>query len=69
MKEIRVYVINTELYEQDIDVTSISDEEFMDIAEELGSVYSLKGFEKAFNSFDLFSPSEVNPIESYIRII
>jgi hypothetical protein len=31
------------------DVTSLSDEEFMDIAEKQGHVWTLNGFEKAFN--------------------
>lgn len=29
--------------------TEISDEEFIELAEEEGNVYSLKGFEQAFN--------------------
>lgn len=68
-KKLSVYAINTEICDQEIDITSISDEEFMSISKELNTVYTLKEFEKEFNSFDLLNPSEINPIEVYIRIL
>ena len=57
MKEYRVYVINP--YEpihpqwQGVSFLNLSDEEFMDISEEQGRVYTLKGFERAFNHEDI----------------
>ena len=53
MKEIRVYVVNCDLY--DGDLCNLSNEEFMDIAEEQGSVYSLAGFQYDYNQDNICS--------------
>ena len=44
----RVYAID--LYEIDKSVTDLTDDEFIDIAEQQGYVWTLEGFEKAFNN-------------------
>ena len=62
-KEIRVYVLNIEDYEGAF--CDLSDEEVMDMAEESGSVYSLKGFENAFNDAE----DNLNPDYYCIRFI
>lgn len=50
--EYKVYVINPyEWYGESL--WSLSDEEFMDVSEEQGQVYTLKGFERAFNNEDI----------------
>ena len=70
MKELRVYVVNMEDFEGEFQ--NLSDEEVMNIAEESGSVYSLKGFENAFNSCDSENYArfiELNADYSYIRFI
>lgn len=50
MKEIRVYVVDCNDYEGCGCLTTMHHEEFMAIAEELGTVYSLKGFETTINN-------------------
>lgn len=50
MQEIRVYVVNCDNYEGGGCLATMHHEEFMAIAEELGSVYSLKGFETEINN-------------------
>lgn len=62
-KEIRVYVLNIEVY--DGEFCDLSDEEVMDMTEQFGDVYSLKGFERAFNDAE----DEVNPDYYCIRFI
>ena len=54
-KEMRVYVINThdERVEDIHDIFSLTDEEFMFEAEEQGRVYTLEGFQRAFNEFHI----------------
>lgn len=47
MKEIRAYLIHIDSCDN---YDLLSDDEFMDIAEEQGTVYSLKGFAQAFNN-------------------
>lgn len=54
MKETRVYVIDTNEIEE-MNLNEISDEQFMDIAEEQGNVYTLKGFETAFNRENVYT--------------
>lgn len=45
----RIYAIN--LWELlDADTVNLTDDEFMEIAEEQGLVWTLEGFEKAFNN-------------------
>lgn len=56
--EIRVYVLDTfNLKERDWN--SLTDEEFMTLAETEGNVYSLAGFTEAFNQQDLSTDIDV----------
>lgn len=67
MKEIKVCVINDEqldLYETS--VYDLTDDEFMRLAEESGSVYSLSEFEKIYNANE---SEELNPDYNFIRFI
>lgn len=78
-KEVRIYLISEEQYNKwlvnhnfnninynEEYIYKISDEEFIEMAEECGFVYSLNGFETQWNkSFDVV-PSADN---SYMRII
>lgn len=52
MKELRVYVVNPCGHSRS-DIKKLSIEEFAEIAENQGTVYSVKGFEKAVNSGEL----------------
>lgn len=61
--ETRVYIINVEDFEFHNHPPSWDDEKFMVEAEKQGSVYSLEGFQKAFNSQD------VNTVVDIIRFI
>lgn len=48
--EIRVYVVNIEDERvDDVDVNGLTNEEFMFEAEEQGKVFTLQGFQNAFN--------------------
>lgn len=49
MNEIRVYVVNCDNYEGCEDLREVSNLRFIEIAEEQGTVYSLKGFENDVN--------------------
>ncbi len=67
-KEIRVYGINVELYDSDDNYdtgfhSSWSDEKFIQEAEIQGNVWSLNGFQEAFNNDD------INQYVLMIRII
>ena len=62
MKEMRVYVIDTYLIEEE-NAINYTDNDFMEVAERLGTVFTLKGFENAFNS------EELNTHVDYIRFI
>ena len=62
MKEMRVYVIDTYLIEEE-NAINYTDNDFMEVAERLGTVFTLKGFEKAFNN------EELNTHVDYIRFI
>ena len=63
--EKRFFIVNIDiLNDDDCVVPSISDEEFMTLAEEQGSVYSEEGFVEAFN-FDLWFSTET----CFLRII
>lgn len=64
MKELRVYIINIEKLDEMLGADDLSDNEFMDIAEQQGTVYTLKGFQNAFNQMD-----EINTSNQYLRII
>lgn len=65
MKEIRVYLVD--FYNYDFDDNDspydFSDEKFMLEAEKQGNVYTLEGFQYAYNEGD------INGENSYIRII
>jgi hypothetical protein len=61
VKEVRVYVIDVP---EDTGSDDLTDEEFMTRAEEQGTVYSLKGFQDAFNYEDTVCTED-----KYIRII
>ena len=63
MKETRVYVINVDSIDEDIKLNQISDEQFMDISERQGIVFTLKGFENAFNNINVSTDTD------YIRFI
>ena len=65
MKELRVYVINVD----DVDfekempvntaVSELSDKKFIEIAERQGSVYTLQGFQNAFNNENINSSADI----------
>lgn len=61
-KEIRVYLIDIDNYEFEEVPTVWKDEKFISEAEIQGNVFSLNGFQEAFNN------EELN-LESYIRIL
>ena len=63
--ETRVYLIDLHKAEKGIKHWNFTDEQFMDIAEEQGYVYSLEGFSKAYNTSQLDSIF----IHSVIRFI
>lgn len=46
----RVYAIDLYELESEIPVWDLDDEHFMDMAEQQGKVWTLQGFEKAFNN-------------------
>jgi hypothetical protein len=61
--ETKVYLVNITYRDFDSNPKYWSDEQFMNEAEEQGSVYTLKGFENAFND------EQILEIDSYIRFI
>lgn len=63
-KELRVYLIDIEKLDECIGADDLSDNEFIEIAEEQGTVFSLKGFQESFNRTD-----EINTTNQYLRII
>lgn len=63
MKEMRVYVIDTNHVNTHMYMGEISDELFIEIAEKQDGVYTLKNFENAFNI------EELNTHVDYIRFI
>lgn len=62
MKEIRVYVVDVHSDTDEL-IPLLSDEEFMNVAEHNGTVYTLQGFQYAFNN------NEINSSAEFIRII
>ena len=62
MKEFRVYVVDVHSDTDEL-IPLLSDQEFMNVAEDNGTVYTLQGFQHAFNN------DEVNSSEEFIRII
>jgi hypothetical protein len=63
MKEIRVYVVNCDLYDGKEYILEMTNEQFMDLAEEQGTVYSLNVFETSYNN------DWLDTINTYIRFI
>lgn len=63
MKEIRVYVVDVDLYDGDTCLDYLTDYEFMEVAEEKGSVYSLRGFQYDYNQ------DNISSIHTIIRFI
>jgi hypothetical protein len=62
--ETRVYVIDVDDDRvEDVDVPTLTDEEFIFEAEEQGKVYTLTGFAEAFNN------EEINSHTDFIRFI
>lgn len=61
MKEKRYYLVSIEsladLVETQEDFDAIPNEKFMAMAEKQGTVYSEKGFVKAFNMDEIYSPT------------
>ncbi len=63
MKEIRVYCIDCEACEDERDFRTISNDDFIELAEQDGNIYTLDGFQHAFNQ------EEINSCVDYIRFI
>jgi hypothetical protein len=63
MENIKVYGIDINKLDDDISPNSITDKEFIEIAENQGLIWSLKGFEKSFNDL------EVNSDNIFIRFV
>lgn len=66
MKEIRVYVVNGDLYDGEDSIRDMDNHTFIEVAEEQGTVFSLKGFETNWNNWDCFAPS---PESTFLRFI
>lgn len=69
-KEVRVYIISIDIVEEkypELDnISNITNEEFMDMAEEEGTIYSLNNFQFQWNNNSEFMPLADY---SYIRFI
>ena len=63
MKETRVYLVDLTKIEYSISPRYWDDEQFITVSEEQGSVYSLEGFQNAYNN------DENNQNNTIIRII
>lgn len=59
-KEIRVYAIGISMLDDDYDkdIRTVTDSEFMNIAEEQGLVFTLNSFQESFNSNENISTDE-----------
>lgn len=57
MKELRVYVVDIDIIENYTGF--ITDDIFMELAEKQGTVYSIKGFEIAFNYQELNTSTDM----------
>ena len=66
-KEIRVYIVDVDIYKFDTSPTTWSDEKFISEAEIQGNVFTLKSFEKEWNEQFIFS--EHISFDSHIRFI
>ena len=62
MREFRVYIVDVHSDTDEL-IPLLTDEEFMNMAEHNGTVYSLSGFQHAYNN-DL-----INSNEEFIRIM
>lgn len=62
--ELRVYAVNCEPFEMNVNIKGWSDEEFIKEAEEQGTVYTLKGFQEEFNN-----TQDISTTTHYIRFI
>ncbi len=63
MKEIRVYCIDYGACKDESDFYTISNEDFIELAEQDGNIYTLDGFQQAFNQ------EEISSFVDYIRFI
>ena len=63
MKEIKVYLVDLTKIEYNTSPRYWDDEQFITVAEEQGSVYSLEGFQNAYNN------DENNQNNTLLRII
>ena len=62
--EIRVYYLDVDLpLFETKDYRKITDNEFVELAEQYGNVYSLSGFQDALNT------EEFNPVNYWVRFI
>lgn len=61
-KEIRIYIVDVNMYEFDTSPVTWSDEKFISEAEIQGNVYTLKSFEKKWNNENVV-------VDSFIRFI
>lgn len=61
-KEIRIYIVDVNMYEFDTSPATWSDEKFISEAEIQGNVYTLKSFEKKWNNENVV-------VDSFIRFI
>lgn len=59
MTETRVYIVDVDNYEFDESPKQWSDEKFMSEAEIQGNVYSLQGFQNAFNNEEISTAIDV----------
>ncbi len=57
MKELRAYVVDVDVVENYTEF--ITDDIFIELAEKRGSVYTLKGFELAFNYQELNTSTDM----------
>lgn len=57
MKELRVYAVDVDILENYTNL--ITDDVFIELAEKQGTVYSLKGFELAFNYQELNTSTDI----------
>ena len=63
MKELRFYLVNPDWIDSPIDLYDLSDEEFIELSEKQGTVYSITRFESAFNNED------INSFTQFLRIL
>lgn len=63
MENIRVYLVNVDQYEFNTNLKTWDDDKFISEAEIQGNVYTLKGFERSFNT------GEVSTDNCIIRVL